>query len=297
MTGATEAVPATLAPTERTRRRARLDAPAIIGWAIVLGVLAMAILAPLLAPADPESADLRVRRLPPLFFGGSPAHVLGTDNLGRDLLNRVIWGSQTTLLVGVTAVLVGGAIGVTAGIVAGYRRGWVDSGIGRLADIQQAIPFVVLALAVVAVVGASLLNLILVLGVGSWIFYYRIARAEALRVREQPFVEAAAALGAGTRRILTRHVLPNIAPSVIVVATLFVPQVIVYTAGLSFLGLGVPPPTPEWGRDIAQASDSLRTAPWPVLVPSAFLVLTVIGINLVGDWLRDILDPVQRAAR
>jgi peptide/nickel transport system permease protein len=255
----------------------------------------MALPAPLIAPFPPNDTDLRARLLPPGVLGGSASHVLGTDSLGRDVLSRVIWGSQLTLLVGVTAVLVGGLIGVTTGVVAGYAGGWWDLVVGRIADVQQAIPFVILALAVVAVVGASLLNLILVLGVGSWIFTYRIARAESLRVREQPYVEAARTLGAGTGRILRAHVLPNIAPPVIVVATLFVPQVIIYTAGLSFLGLGVPPPAAEWGRDIAQASEYLRTAPWPTLVPSAFLVVTVLGINLIGDWLRDVLDPVERS--
>ncbi|MFL5756791.1 MAG: ABC transporter permease [Chloroflexota bacterium] len=287
---------ATNRPTRRSLgRRLHLDTAAVVGWTIVIGVLAMALLAPLIAPFPPNDTDLRARLLPPGVLGGSASHVLGTDSLGRDVLSRVIWGSQLTLLVGVTAVLVGGLIGVTTGVVAGYAGGWWDLVVGRIADVQQAIPFVILALAVVAVVGASLLNLILVLGVGSWIFTYRIARAESLRVREQPYVEAARTLGAGTGRILRAHVLPNIAPPVIVVATLFVPQVIIYTAGLSFLGLGVPPPAAEWGRDIAQASEYLRTAPWPTLVPSAFLVVTVLGINLIGDWLRDVLDPVERS--
>jgi peptide/nickel transport system permease protein len=166
--------------------------------------------------------------------------------------------------------------------------------VGRVTDVQQSIPFLVLALAVVAVLGASLANLILVLGLGSWIFYHRVVRAEVLRIREQPYIEAARALGGSSRGVLWRHVLPNVLPSVIVVATLFVPQVIVFTAGLSFLGLGVPPPTPEWGRQIADGIEYLRTAWWLTLVPSFFLVVTVIGVNLVGDWLRDVLDPTLR---
>ena len=277
------------------RRRARLDPAAAVGLVLVGFVILLAVLAPLLAPEDrTATGELRRRLLPPVFAGGSPEHWLGTDRQGRDVWSRVVWGSQVTLLIGVTAVVVGGLVGVTTGIVAGYFRGRVDAVVGRLADVQQSIPFLVLALAVVAVLGASLANLILVLGLGSWIFYHRVVRAEVLRIREQPYIEAARALGGSSRSVLRRHVLPNVLPSVIVVATLFVPQVIVFTAGLSFLGLGVPPPTPEWGRQIADGTEYLRTAWWLTLVPSFFLVLTVIGVNLVGDWLRDVLDPTLR---
>lgn len=281
------------------RRRDALapDVAAVVGGLIILGVVAMALLAPLIAPYDPNVGELRDRLQPPVFAGGTWEHVFGTDRNGRDLWSRIVFGSRVTLLVGVMAVLVGGSIGVTAGVVAGYFKGAADVVLGRLADIQQAIPFVVLALAVVAVVGASLENLIIVLGVGSWIFYYRVVRGEVLKVREQPYIEAAEVLGVSRRRILARHVLPNVAPSIIIVATLFVPQVLIFTAGLSFLGLGVPPPTPEWGRLIAEGAEYLRTAWWLTLVPSAFLVAVVLGVNLVGDWLRDVLDPVLRQRR
>lgn len=276
------------------RRVVRPDAAGAIGLGIVVAVVALALLAPAIAPYDPIAGDLRARLAPPVFGGGDWTHWLGTDGQGRDVWSRIVFGSQITLLIGVTAVAVGGILGVTAGVVAGYLGGRVDTVLGRLADVQQAIPFLILALAVVAVVGASLPDLILVLGLGSWIYWYRVLRGEALRVRERPFIEAARALGGSSGGIMRRHVLPNVAPSIAVVATLSVPQVIVLAAGLSFLGLGVPPPTPEWGGLIADGVGSLRTSWWLTLEPSVFLVATIVGVNLVGDWLRDVLDPTLR---
>ena len=280
----------------RRGRRLRPDGAAIVGLAIVAFVVLLALLAPVVAPFGPSEGDLRVRLSPPAIAGGDPAHLFGTDRQGRDVWSRIVWGSQVTLVIGVTAVVVGGAIGIVAGVLAGYVGGRLDTVLGRLADVQQAIPFLILTLAVVAVLGSSLVNLVLVLGVGSWIFYFRVVRAEVLKVREQPYIEAAEVLGVPRRQILARHVLPNVLASIIVVVTLFVPQAIVFTAGLSFLGLGVPPPTPEWGRLIAEGTEYLRTAWWLTLVPSGFLVLTVVGVNLVGDWLRDALDPTLRHA-
>ena len=282
----------------RSRFVARRDLPAMVGGSILLAIVLMALFAPYVTPHDPNAQELRDRLLPPAWIaGGSADHLLGTDRNGRDILARIAFGARLTLLIGVTAVFVGGLVGVTAGALAGFLRGWVDGVIGRVADVQQAIPFVVLALAVVAVVGASLANLILVLGVGSWLFYFRIVRGEVLSVRQRPFIEAAVATGVGPGRLFTRHILPNVLPSIVVVVTLFVPNVIVFTAGLSFLGLGVPPPTAEWGRMIADGVDYLREQWWLSGVPSVFLVATVLGINLVGDWLRDVLDPVQRWRR
>ncbi|MFI5200287.1 MAG: ABC transporter permease [Candidatus Limnocylindrales bacterium] len=185
-------------------------------------------------------------------------------------------------------------IGVSAGLLAGYRGGWLDLAIGQLADIQQAIPFLILALAVLAVVGSSTLNLALVLGVGSWLYYFRVTRGEVLTVRERPYIEAARAAGVGQWRILRRHVLPNIAGSIVVIITLQIPQVILFTAGLTFLGLGVPPPTPEWGRLIYDGRDYLQTAWWLTVEPALVLVVFVLGVNFIGDGLRDWLDPVRR---
>jgi len=285
-------------PRRRLRFDRERDVPAVVGGAILLAIVAMALLAPLLTEHDPNAQELREHLLPPAWLaGGSPEHPLGTDRNGRDMLARILFGARVSLLIGFTAVVVGGTVGVVAGALAGFLGGWVDLVLGRLADVQQAIPFVVLALAAVAVVGPSLANLIIVLGVGSWLFYFRVVRGEVLAVRERPYIEAAVAAGIGPRQIFLRHVLPNVAPSIVVVVTLFVPNVIVFTAGLSFLGLGVPAPTAEWGRMIADGVDYLRTAWWLSVVPSAFLVATVFAINLLGDWLRDVLDPVQRVRR
>jgi len=283
---------------ERTpRRRSWLvrDLPAVLAVVVILVVTGMAVFAEQLAPYDPLAQDLRARLQPPFWVeGGSLEHALGTDRLGRDMLSRVMFGAQITLFIGLMAVLVGGTIGVSAGILAGYLGGIVDLVLGRLADIQQAIPFVVLTLAVVAALGASLGNLIIVLGVGSWLFYYRVVRGEVLAVRERLFIEASEVIGAPRWRIVLRHILPNVSASIIVVVTLFVPLVIVFAAGLSFLGLGVPPPTPEWGSMIAEGTQYLRDAWWLSLVPGALLVLIVLAVNMLGDWLRDYLDPVQR---
>jgi peptide/nickel transport system permease protein len=269
-----------------------------VGVAIVAVLAVVAVLGPGLAPYDPTIQVLRDRLLPPAFLpGGSAAHLLGTDGVGRDLLSRIIVGARVSLLIGVATVAIGSAIGGSAGIVAGLRRGWFDTVVGRLADIQQAIPFIVLALAVVGVLGPSLVNLIVVLGVGSSVYWYRLVRGEMLAVREQPFVEAARAAGIGDWQLVRRQLWRNLAPSLIVLATLWLPQAIVYTAGLSFLGLGVPPPTPEWGRLIADGTESIADAWWLALLPSGVLVVAVLGLTLAGDWLRDVSDPLRRARR
>ncbi|MEK6720412.1 MAG: ABC transporter permease [Chloroflexota bacterium] len=269
----------------------------MFGVLLMVVVATIAVLAPVLAPGGPEAGVLRDRLLPPVFAGGSWDHPLGTDRAGRDLLVRIVWGSRTTLWIAIAATVGGGLVGIVAGVVAGWYGRWVDLILGRLADIQQAIPFVILAMAVVAVVGPSLLNLILVLGLASWLFTYRVVRGDMLAARERPWVEAARALGIGDRRILWRQVLPNVLPSIVVVLTLFVPQTILFSAGLSFLGLGVPPPTPEWGRMIADGADYLRTEWWLTLMPSLALIVTVLGITLVGDWVRDLGDPLLRLLR
>jgi peptide/nickel transport system permease protein len=270
----------------------------LVGVAIVVVVVVVAVLSPWLAPYDPTVQELRDRLLPPAFVpGGSLAHLLGTDGNGRDLLSRILVGARLSLLIGGATVVIGGSIGITAGLLAGLRGGWFDAVAGRLADVQQAIPFVILALAVVGVLGSSLVNLIAVLGVGSWFYWYRVVRGEVLALREQPFIEAARASGVGDWQLVRRQLWRNLAPSVIVLATLWLPQAIVYTAGLSFLGLGVPPPTPEWGRLIADGTEGIADAWWLAILPSGALVVTVLGLTLSGDWLRDLTDPVLRRRR
>ena len=275
-----------------------MSTPVVIGGGIVVAIVVLALLAPWISPHDPLAQVLPDRLKPPAWLpGGSPTYLLGTDANGRDLLSRILWGARTSLEIGVLSVLLGAAIGVTSGLLAGYRGGWLDTIIGRLADIQQAIPLLILALAVIAVVGSSILNLVLVLGIGSWLYYYRVVRGEVLAVRERPYIDAARAVGAGDRRILLHHILPNVAGSIVVIVTLELPQVILFTAGLTFLGLGVPPPTPEWGRLIFDGRDYLQSAWWLTVEPAVFLVLFVLGVNLLGDALRDRLDPVRRHRR
>jgi peptide/nickel transport system permease protein len=289
-----EADEAGFGPARRWSLR-HIELPVAVGSGIVVAIALLAVLAPVISPHDPLAQVLVDRLKPPaLLPGGSATYLLGTDAVGRDLLSRILWGARTSLEIGLLSVLIGASIGVPAGLLAGYRGGWVDTLIGRLADIQQAIPLLILALAVIAVIGSSILNLVVVLGIGSWLYYFRVVRGEALSVRERPYIDAARAVGVGDRRILLRHVLPNVVGSIVVIVTLEVPQVILFTAGLTFLGLGVPPPTPEWGRLIFDGRDYLQSAWWLTVEPAVFLVLFVLGVNLLGDALRDRLDPVRR---
>jgi peptide/nickel transport system permease protein len=271
---------------------------AAFGVGVVTLAVALAVVGPIIAPYDPVAQELRDRLLPPFWAdGGSLAHVLGTDGNGRDVLSRVLAGTRLSVVIAVATVFVGGSVGGVTGLVAGLRGGWFDLVAGRLADVQQSIPFLVLALAVVGVLGPSLVNLVVVLGLGSWFGWYRVVRGEVLALREQPFVEAARAVGIGDRRLVTGQLWRNLVPSLIVLATLWLPQAIVYTAGLSFLGLGVPPPAPEWGRLIADGTEGIADAPWVAGAPSAILVVAVLGVTLAGDWLRDMVDPLRRSRR
>ncbi len=260
---------------------------------LVLIVLA-AILAPLLAPFNPTFQDLAARLLPPFRASPTGLHLLGTDALGRDVLSRLIFGSQISLIVGLTSVLVAGALGVALGLVAGYAQGAWDNLIMRVGDVQLAIPFLVLALATVAAVGPSLFNLIVVLGVTGWVQYARIVRAETLSVKRREFVDAARVLGATPSRILLRHVLPNVTSSIIVVGTLQVSRMILFEASLSFLGLGVPPPTPTWGGMVADGRTYVDTAWWVSTIPGLTVFFAVLAVTILGDRLRDILDPRLR---
>jgi len=279
-------------PTRPAWSLRRLEPAVLVGGVLVVAIVVLAVLAPWVSPHDPLAQVLADRLKPPAWLpGGSFTYLLGTDANGRDLLSRILWGARTSLEIGFLTVLLGSAIGVSAGLLAGYRGGWLDTIIGRLADIQQAIPLLILALAVIAMVGSSILNLVLVLGIGSWLYYERVVRGEVLAIRERPYIDAARAAGVGGGRILLRHILPNVAGSIIVIVTLELPQVILFTAGLTFLGLGVPPPTPEWGRLIFDGRDYLQSAWWLTVEPAVVLVLFVLGVNLLGDALRDVLDP------
>jgi peptide/nickel transport system permease protein len=249
--------------------------------------------APLLSPFDPIEQDLGDLRLKPPGFRDAAGHVhpLGTDHLGRDLLARVIHGARPALLVGFAAVAISGLIGMAAGLVSGYVGGRADDVLMRLADIQLAFPFILLAIAVIGVLGPSLTTIIVVIGVSSWVVYARIVRGAVLTLREREFVQAAQALGSGDIRVVIRHILPNALTPWLVVATLDMARVIVIESALSFLGLGVQPPAPTWGGMLADGRVYISTAWWLATFPGLAILVTVLGINLFGDGLRDTLDP------
>jgi peptide/nickel transport system permease protein len=265
---------------------------ALFGVAVVLLVIVTALAAPLLSPFDPIEQDIGNRLKPPGWRDASGArHILGTDHLGRDLLARVIYGARPALLVGAAAVLISGVLGMAMGLVSGYFGGRSDDVIMRLADIQLAFPFILLAIAVIGVLGPSLPTIIAVIGVSSWVVYARVVRGAVLSLREREFVQAAQALGGRDGRVVLRHILPNAFTPWLVVATLDMARVIVIESALSFLGLGVQPPTPTWGGMLADGRVYISTAWWLATFPGLAILATVLGINLFGDGLRDTLDP------
>jgi peptide/nickel transport system permease protein len=264
---------------------------ATFGLVIVLLVIIAAVAGQWLAPYNSTAQNIMKRLQPPLSMGKNGLHILGTEALGRDIFSRMMVGAQVSLLVGIASVVVSSIVGITLGVIAGYEDRYFGRVIMALSDIQLAIPFLVLALAVVAVLGPSLWNLILVLGLTNWVQYARIVRAECLVLREREYVQAARALGASTPRILIRHLLPNIMSSVIVISSLLVAKMILFESSLSFLGLGVPPSTPTWGAMIAEGRNYIANAWWVAAMPGLAIFITVVGINLVGDRLRDMLDP------
>jgi peptide/nickel transport system permease protein len=268
------------------------DGVALAGLAVIVASAVLATLAPALAPTDPARNDLLARLTPPAWMhGGSWEHPLGTDTLGRDVVSRMLYGARVSLVVGFSAVILAGALGVLLGLLAGYYGGRLDDALMRLGDVQLAFPALVLAIAVLAVVGSGLGNVVLVLGVTGWVTYARIARGETLSLRHREFVEGARALGARDAGILWRHVLPNVLPSITVVATFSVARTVIAEASLSFLGLGIPPPAPSWGAMLDEGRNYLTTGWWLALFPGLAILTVVLGINVVGDWLRDTLDP------
>lgn len=268
----------------------------VIGATMVLAVLVVALLAPLLAPHDPAQHNRRQRFLPPVWVEGSdPRFILGTDQLGRDVLSRILYGSRISVLIGLSAALLGGLVGALVGLAAGYYGGLADQIISRLIDTFLSIPFIVLVLAVIGVLGPSLLTLVLVLGLTGWSSYARVVRGTTLSVRQRDFVLAAHALGIPRWRIALRHILPNTMASIIVLATLDVATTILTESSLSYLGLGVQPPTVTWGLMIADGREYLSSAWWLALFPGMAISFTVLGVVFLGNWLRDVLDPRIRA--
>jgi peptide/nickel transport system permease protein len=265
---------------------------AAFGSIMVLGVIVSAIFAPLLSPHDPILSDVDKRLLPPIWQAGAdPGYLLGTDYLGRDIVSRLIYGARISLVVSISAVAFSAILGTIIGLISGFYGGMIDSIFMRLADVQLAFPFILLAIAIVAVLGPSLQNIIIVMAITGWVIYARVVRAEILSLREKEFIIAARALGSSNGRIIFQHLLPNVVPQCIVIITLEMARMIIMEAALSFLGLGIQPPTPTWAGMLADGRVYLATSWWLATFPGLVIMLVVLGINLLGNWLRDVLDP------
>ena len=267
------------------------DKSAFFGVLILLGVVFCAVLAPIISPASPHEQLLSRALKPPMWTDGHTTFLLGTDHLGRDFLSRLIYGTRVSLIVGFFAVFLTGSVGLIVGLISGYFGGKIDFVLMRLVDLVLSFPFILLALATIAIVGPSLTVLILVMSMRIWVIYARVVRGEVLSLREQEFIQAARSIGGSHFRIIFRHILPNVLAPVVIIASLYLGRMIIIEAGLSFLGLGVPPPTPTWGGLLSDGKVHLYTAWWVVTFPGLAITLTVLGSNLVGDWLRNVLDP------
>ncbi len=273
----------------------------IFVWAsalfLVVVVLA-AVFAPIVAPYDPVQQSLRERLKAPSWFpeAGRQRHLLGTDQLGRDILSRIIYGSRVSLVVGFAAVIIGGALGGSLGLLSGYAGGLVDELIMLLVDGQLAFPFILLAIGISAVLGPSFGNLIIIVGLSGWVTYARLVRAQVLTIKEREYVLAIRGLGGSTLRILANHIVPNTLAPFLVVATLELARTILLESTLSFLGLGIQPPTPSWGGMLSEGRGYLDSAWWISAFPGLVLMLTALIVSRVGDWLRDVLDPTLRGA-
>ncbi len=283
-------------------RRGRLG---LAGVFILFCVTFAAITAPWLAPHDPNKGDLIARLNCPAYtscprYGtkqiihGTTSYPLGTDQLGRDILSRIIYGARVSLIVGVAAVALGGGIGTALGLLSGYFGGGIDAAISRIADVQLAFPFLLLAILISIVVGGGLFNVIIILSIGAWVPFARVVRGSTLSAKNHEYVTAARTIGARTPSILFRHILPNVITPAIVIATFAVAGTIIAEAGLSFLGLGVGASQPTWGNMLADGRVYVATAWWLATFPGIAIMLTVLSVNLIGDWLRDILDPRLR---
>jgi len=283
----------TIELTGRARRRRLLRKRflrrplAILGLLVALGFIVVAVFAPLIAPYENDYTDFNSLLAKP----GTHGHVLGTDELGHDVFSRIVWGSRASIQAGVFATLLAMAIAVPIGLVAGYYRGWIDPVIARLTDVMLAFPFLIVAVALAAILGPSLTNATIALGVGAAPNLIRVARGESLALREEDYVRAAVANGASDARILSRHVFPNMLSTLIVQATVTIPAAIIGEAVLSFLGLGVQPPTPSWGVMLADAQSYLSQAPRLAVYPGLAIFFCSLSFNLLGDGLRDVLDP------
>ncbi|HLJ61232.1 MAG TPA: ABC transporter permease [bacterium] len=291
---ATPAAVGGLSAAARRRSPIGLQLTLFVGLTLVGLSLAAALGAPVLAPRNPEAADLRARLTPPAWLAPGSPYLLGTDAIGRDMLSRIIFGARISLEVGLVSVALSSVVGTALGLVGGYYGGWWDEAMMRLADLQLSFPFILFALVVIAVLGPGLSRIIFVLAVTQWASYARLVRSEALAVKEADYIQAARALGIRDRRIIWRHMLPNALGAVVVLATLSIANNILLEAALTFLGLGVDPAVPSWGGMLADSRNYIETAWWDSTFPGLAIMLAVMGFNLMGDWLRDRLSPDLR---
>ena len=284
-----------LTPRQILRERALKHRGFQIGLAILLSLVFIAIFAPFLAPHDPFEQTLSARMLPPVWAeGGRTEYLFGTDQVGRDYLSRLIYGTRISLLVGFGAATIGMFIGVTLGVLAGYFGGWIDHGVNFVLTAQLALPGLLLAMALVFIIGPSVWVVIGIVGVLHWTYYLVVTRSATMRLREIDFVSAAKAIGASRRQIMVREILPNLAPQILVIFTFELGVAILAESSLSFLGVGIQPPTPSWGLMIAEGKEVMFFRPWQVILPGIAIFLLVVGANLTGDGLRDITSPEGR---
>lgn len=278
---------AIIVPIRAPRPRRLRDASLLFGLLMLGAIVGLSAAAPIVTHYDPIAQSLADRLLPPAWApGGAARYPLGTDGFGRDALSRLLFGARISIVVGLGAVVLSGVLGTVLGLIAGYKGGWFEGVIMRLSDAQQALPPVLLAIIIVAVFGANIANLIVVLAVSSWVIYARVIYARTIVLRQREFVEAAFAIGATTTHILFRHLLPNLWGQVMVISALQAGRMMLLEAGLSFLGLGVPAPAPAWGSMLADARTFVFITPWPAAIPGLAIVLTVWSINLIGEGLR-----------
>ncbi|MCP4623480.1 MAG: ABC transporter permease [bacterium] len=287
-----EAPPAVLSLVLRKMWHLRLG---VLGGLLILVLLITAIFTPWLAPHDPYEQDIMNRLLPPVWLkGGSNDFLLGTDHLGRDLLSRIMYGTRVSLVVGVAAVILQVIIGVFLGLLAGYYGGLSDSVISFMVNVMMGFPFILLVMSLVAVLGPSLQNIIIALGFTGWPVFTRVVRIETIKLRDQEFVMAATTLAFTTKRILVNHLLPNLLPTILVIGTVEIARAIIRESLLSFLGLGIQPPTPSWGSMLAEGRDYMLMQWWLAAYPGLAIFMAALGINLMGDAMRDLMDPHLR---
>ncbi len=270
----------------------------VAGGVVILFLIFIALAAPILTPYTPEEGRIVDRLQPPVWQGGTWDHPLGTDGIGRDYLTRLMYGTRIALTVGLLATLLSGAIGVLLGVLAGFFGGKIDAVISTLVNIMMTFPFILLALAVISVLGPSFVNVVLVLGIGAWPIYTRVVKFEVERIKSLDYIQAGRVLGVSNRRLMGRHIMPNLVNAIIVIGTVQVARLIISEAFLSFLGLGIQPPTPSWGYMLQESQSFMFTWSdiWLPTLPGLAIFVTALSINFVGDGLRDLMDPHQRAS-